>query len=57
MGMVQMAGVGADEALAKYAAKYEIPVGVSTAASMSLKSTQNTQEDMRGFNSTTWQTM
>ena len=37
MGMVQMAGVGADEALAKYAAKYEIPVGVSTAASMSLE--------------------
>ena len=37
MGMVQMAGVGADEALARVAAKYEIPVGVSTAASMSLE--------------------
>ena len=37
MGMVQMAGVGADEAFAKCAAKYEIPVGVSTAASMSLE--------------------
>ena len=37
MGMVQMAGVGADEAFAKCAAKYEIPVGVSTASSMSLE--------------------
>ena len=37
MGMVQMAGVGADEEFAKCAAKYEIPVGVSTAASMSLE--------------------
>ena len=37
MGMVQMAGAGADEAFAKYAAKYEIPVGVSTASSMSLE--------------------
>lgn len=37
MGMVQMAGVGADEALASFAAKHEIPVGVSTAASMSLE--------------------
>ena len=37
MGMVQMAGVGADEAFAKFASKYEIPVGVSTAASMSLE--------------------
>ncbi len=37
MGMVQMAGAGADEAFAKCAAKYEIPVGVSTAASMSLE--------------------
>ena len=37
MGMVQMAGAGADEAFAKCAAKYEIPVGVSTASSMSLE--------------------
>ena len=37
MGMVQMAGVGADEEFAKFASKYEIPVGVSTAASMSLE--------------------